>query len=273
MVRKLFKHELKAYLRVLLIVWAGMLGVALLARGVQFFEQDSTVYDIVNGSSILAYVVGLLACMAFPFILAIVRFYRNLFTGEGYLTFTLPVTSFGHIWVKLAAGVVMQAATVLVMLLSAIIILSGDVLAEVFKAGDYLLTRIYTDIPELKIQLPLYFAEFLLLTVVSFAAELLLYYTCICVGQLTRKNRILTAVGVYFGYYFTCQILQTILTVLITFVPDMDKFLQPIFTFADKHPYGFFHLLLGGIIVLSAGLGVAFFAISHAIVSKKLNLE
>lgn len=273
MVKKLFKHELKAHLRVLLIVWLGLLGVALLARCVQFFEQDSTVYDIVNVSSIVAYTVAVMASIAFPLVLAIVRFYRNLFTGEGYLSFTLPVTPFQHIWVKLAAAVLLQIVTGVVMLLSVSVITAGEVLVEIWNAGAYLFKQIFTYVPELKTHLFLYIAEFLVWLVVLYALELLLYYTCISVGQLSKKNRILTAVGVYFGYYFACQILQTIWLVVISLVQNWDEILEPVFVFAEKHPCLFGHLFLCGAILLTAGTGVVYFAITHTIIRKRLNLE
>lgn len=273
MVRKLFKHELKAYLRILLVVWAGLLGIALLTRCAQFFEQDSTVYDIVYISSVVAYIVGLLACLSFPFIYGIVRFYKNLFTGEGYLSFTLPVTPFSHIWVKLATAVLMQLTTVLVVLFSFVIITAGDVLTEIWKAGDYLLTQLYALDVDLATHFPIYFAEFALVLIVVNATQLLLYYTCITVGQLSRKNRILMAVAVYFGYYFVCQILQTIAIVVFALVDNWEEILKPVLDFGDAHPYAFFHLLLWGAVVLTAVAGVIYFTITHTIISKKLNLE
>ena len=91
MVKKLFKHEIKAYLRIMIPVYVCLLAVALLGRVIQFFEADTFIYSFVNGSSIFVYVVAIIACFGFSSVFSIVRFYKNLFTDEGYLTFTLPV--------------------------------------------------------------------------------------------------------------------------------------------------------------------------------------
>ena len=273
MVRKLFKHELKAYLHVMLFVWLGMLGVSVFSRIVQFFEQDSTVYNIVFVSSIVVYVIGLAVCFAFPFVFAIVRFYKNLFTGEGYLSFTLPVTPFQHIWVKVATATLIQVATVVVMLLSGAVLSAGEVLIEIFKACGYILNLIHIELPELSVHLLLYIFELILMFMVANASSLLLYYTCICIGQLSKKNRILTAVGVYFGYYFVCQILQTIAIVIFTLVRDWSWLTEPLVKLVDQHPYLFVHLLLLSVSLVTAGLGAIYFVITHTIMRKKLNLE
>ena len=66
MVKKLFKHELHAYWRVLVPVWAILLSVATMGRVVQLFEQENVFYNIVNVSSIVMYGVAVLVAIAFP---------------------------------------------------------------------------------------------------------------------------------------------------------------------------------------------------------------
>lgn len=273
MVKKLFKHEVKAYLRILLIVWAGLLGIATLSRIVQFFEQDSVVYRIVNYSSLVVYAVGLAVCVIFPFIYAIVRFYKNLFTGEGYLTFTLPVTTFSHIWVKLSAALSMQLSTLLVVLLSGMIITSGDMLTEIFKAAQYFLTRIHLLDAEFAMHLPAYVAEYALLLIIAEATGLLLYYACISIGQLSRKNRILMAVVVYFGHYFLCQVLQTVAIIVFALIGNWEEIIEPVLTFMEKHYFAAVHIFIWGFCIILAAIGALYFAISNTIIRKKLNLE
>ncbi len=269
MVKKLFKYEMIAYRRTLLPVYAILLGVAALFRFVQLFETDSTIYRIVQGSSVFAYVVALLACFGFTWVFAIVRFYKNLFTGEGYLSFTLPVTPTQHILTKCGAAVLFSAISFAVALISACIVTLGDVLSEVCKAGIYLFGQIPNPY---KADVVFYIIEFLVMLLVACAAGMLLYYTCIAIGQTFRKNRVLGAVGVYFIYYTATQILGTVLTVLVTvfarYLP-LAKLEDWIYLNTDT----FIHIVLCGATVLTAAGGVLCFFIIRGIMRKRLNLE
>ena len=51
-------------------------------------------------------------------VLGVIRFYKNLFTKEGYLTFTLPVTSTQHILVKSTTAVLVQIVSIIAIMLS-----------------------------------------------------------------------------------------------------------------------------------------------------------
>ena len=117
MVKKLFKHEFLAWLRIMGILWAVMLTVAAANRIFQCFENDSNAYIVVFVLSVVAFVLTLTVCMSICEIFGVVRFYKNLFTGEGYLSFTLPVTTSAHIWVKALTFAVMMLLTLLVALL------------------------------------------------------------------------------------------------------------------------------------------------------------
>ena len=64
MVNKLFKHELNSYLRVVLPMHMVLIGVALLGRFVQLFDNDSTAYNIVFWSSVVVFCVGVVACIS-----------------------------------------------------------------------------------------------------------------------------------------------------------------------------------------------------------------
>lgn len=267
MVKKLFRHELQAYWRVMLPVWGLLMGVSVLGRLIQLFENNTVGYSIVRTSTITFYVVAVAVSLLFPFVFAILRYYRNLFTGEGYLSFTLPVTPFQHLLVKVTAGLTVQLLTVGVSLVSLVIITFGDVFAEVVKAAGYLLSYFYHDL-EWGMNLPFIMIEVLVLVVVLFVTGLLLYYACISIGQMSKKNRVLAAVGVYFAYYFIQQVLGTI-AIIIGTVVNWD----PLAEWVRAHEFPATHIALCGLTVFYALLSVAYFAISHAIIRKRLNLE
>ena len=265
MVKKLFKHEFRSYWRILIPVWCVLLGIAVFGRLLFLLESDTVIYDIVSGSSIFFYVLSVIVALVFPLVLAVIRFYKNLFTGEGYLTLTLPVTTGQHIRVKVVTAVTVQLATLLVVLLSAAVFTVGEVLVEVCKAIGYIFSHLA---PLTKGHLVFYALEFILLLVVAWFAEFLLYDTCIAIGQLFKKNRVLAAVGVYFGLYMITQVVGTIGVTISAFL-DWEAIGELI----AKHWIWFVHLVLCGGLVLCAILAVVYYIITHHIVCKRLNLE
>ncbi len=269
MVKKLFKHEINAYLRIMLPVYGCLMIVAILGRFIQLFETDTTAYGIINGSSIFAYVVGVLICFGFSTIFSVVRFYKNLFTGEGYLTFTLPATPTQHLLVKLLTSLLFGFASFIVVILSLMTIMAGDAFNEVIKALAYM-AKIY--IPKIGFHIWFYLLEAVILLILMASFGYLLYYTCISIGQLSKKNRILCAVGVYIGYYFITQILGTIFIVIMTFLATT-PLLTAIAQFAANHTYAFIHIILCILIVLTAVMALVCFVITRHIMTKKLNLE
>ena len=265
MVKKLFKHEVYALWRSMMPIWGVLFGVSILGRFIQLFEQETVAYDIVSGSAIFFYVVSLLACLVCPFVFAITRFYRNLFKGEGYLTLTLPVTIDQHILMKLVVAVCTELATLLVAAISVILITFGDLTAEIFKAIGYLLKISFKS---LGAHLPLYMVELMIGIVALFALETLLFYTCICVGQQSKKNRVLAAVGAYFGIYVIQQVLSTIL-LLIGIGIDW----EPLSVWVFNHRFATVHIVICGIILLSTLIGGLFYWISRWLMIHRLNLE
>jgi len=269
MVRKLFKHEILVYLRAVLPIQLILIAVAAAGRVLQIFEADHVIYDIIFGSAVFAFVVGCIGCIVYNFVFAVIRFYKNLFSGEGYLTFTLPVTSAQHIWVKLLIAFLFQGISVVIVLVSVSIMTAGDMFTEIIKALGYMVNSAYT---LLEGQLIFYVLEAILLLIVTALTQMLLYYTCISIGQLAHKNRVLAAIGAYFVYYFMMQILSTILMVVftsITFQLDMER----VMIYISEHYYEIMHWILCGASVITSIMGGIYFLIVHSIIHKKLNLE
>lgn len=277
MVKKLFKHEIAYYLRSMLPVYGILLAIAGFSRFIQFFETDNTVYNTVNIIAILTYVVAIIAVLAMTMVFTITRYYRNLFTSEGYLSFTLPVTSTQHIFTKLSTAVLFHVLSLVVILLSVCIITAGDVLVEVVKAVAYIVDLVperlaftfkETTAAQWQVNIWLFVIEFILLFIAAIIHQMLLYYGCITVGQTFSKNRILAAVGVYFGYYMITQAIGTVFIIVSQFLPWE--------TFADifyAAPIGCIHTLAISYILLNLLIATGLFAISHVIIRRKLNLE
>ncbi len=269
MVRKLYKHEFLSWLRVLPLIYAITLLTATFHRVLQIFETDSIYYTIVNVSALVLYAVSILVCLAAPMVFGVVRFYKNLFTGEGYLSFTLPVNTTTHLNVKVITPVVFSLISMLVCALSACIITAGEVFTELWNAAGYL----WKQVPAMyQNHIAGYIAEFCVLWIVALFASVLLYNSCVCIGQLAKKNRIPLAVGSYFIYYFISQILSTVMIIVLTGMSMTGK-LDPYIAFIDKHPLATVHIFLWGGIVLTGLLALAFWLVCRFILHRKLNLE
>lgn len=268
MVKKLFKHEFKAWLRVMAIVWAVMLAFAGVYRLFLCFESDSVAYIIISALALVIFIIGLSVCMVFCEIFGVVRFYKNLFTGEGYLSFTLPVTAGSHLWVKALTHGTMLLLTMLVSGASLLIISAGEVFTEIGKAAAYL----WEKIPEEAVgHIMGYGGELLVLMLVGLVFSPMLYYACICIGQLFRKHRVLGAIGVYFGYYYICQILGSVLTGVLAALGETGT--EETVVEMTSFPYTEFHVIFGIGILWTVIIGMVYFAICHHIMTKKLNLE
>lgn len=270
MVNKLIKHETRFYLRTLLPMYAVLLGVAVLGRFVQLFDNDTTAYNIIFTSSIVAFVVACVVCFLLTLIFGIKRFYSNLFSCEGYLTFTLPVTSSQHLFVKVLTATLSMISSLIMIIISVCFITFGEVCIELFKAAGYLVKQLY--IYSGALHATAFIAELIVSVILAFAMSYLLFYACISIGQTAKKNRIAAAVGVYFGYYLIEQVLGTVIIVLVNEYYEqwhLDKLME----YLSKHDILATHLFFGVIIILSGLLGLLFYAISKKVITKKLNLE
>jgi hypothetical protein len=270
MVGKLYKYEILYYLQSLLPIQLLIPVMALLNRIIQIFETDTDGYDLIFGSSVSIFIIAILVCYVMNFVSAITRFYKNLFTAEGYLTMTLPVSETQHIFVKLTTAILFFGLTILNTLISVSIITSGEFLLELFKAIGYTVKLVCEQVGT--VNMVFYIIEFILLVICSVASSLLLYYGCITIGQLAKKNRVAAAFGVYFIQYFITQVIATALTVSIRTMP---KFYENIVEFfaVNLDVQGIIHVVFGASIVVSVALGAVYFLVSKYIMKNKLNLE
>ncbi len=269
MVKKLFKHEFLAYARVMSIVYIILLTVATANRIIQFFEADTVAYSIINVFSWITYFISVFMVFIFAFWMNIVRFYRNLFSGEGYLTFTLPVTTTQHILVKSVTALCVGVATVIVALITGCIVTAGELLVEIWKAIAFLMEEAFGNAG---IQFVFIAIDVIVFLLVGSYTSILLYDMFISIGQLSKKNRILSAVGAYFVYYIARQILGTV--IVITFSQlAMQGFIERLGIWIDKHPYAATHIGFWTAIILSGLFSFIEFVVIRKITTKKLNLE
>ena len=268
MVKKLIKYDFASYMRLLLPVQLILLGIAALNRLIQLFEDSgSAVYEIVFGSSVFLYVVSIIVALVLTFVVSIVRFYQGMYTNEGYLNHTLPVSPTQHILSKLIVSVLFYLGTFLAVFLSFMIVTLGEMNIEIFKAAGYLFNQIYMAYGGSAV---LYILEIILLVLAAIISTTLCIYFCISVGQLAQKRKILLAFGVYFGLYVAGQIIGTILIIIFATVgPYVVNGLRD---WAVQNFSAFLHISFTGGIVIELIGALVYFLLTRFFMSKKLNL-
>ena len=212
MLGKLIKYDLKSMNRFLIILHAFLLLIAVLLR---VFVTSRIQLQTDEGSllfafAILAYVLAITGIAFGTAIVIAVRFYKNLFSDEGYLTWTLPITPGTHLLAKTISGSIWSFIdNVLVFAALYIGIATPDFLRLFESQKEELMTELgfvgkYADITAGQL-----LAIFLLMGLLSCICNVVIYYASIVLGQLFPSHRVVGAVACYFCHHNTglCRVL------------------------------------------------------------------
>lgn len=271
MVKKLLKYELSYYIKTLMMV----LPITLLIGVCNLIL--SPLKDLDYPLSLLYYLsftllyIGVLISTIAPIVISVIRFYKNFYSNEGYLTFSLPVSNHLHLLTKLIASTIASLAGAIVSIITVLIAsINGLEVLEVFLD---LFRSIMPGLAGLGvINIIFYVIEIIILVLLATFSAPLLYYTCISIGQLGKKNRILLAVLVYYGFTVASQVLFSLLTVF-SLVLGVNGLFDGIGQFFTNNPIAAIHIILIVLIILQAGLGTLFYFVNYKIMTHKLNLE
>ncbi len=284
MFTKLLKHEWNASRKTMTILTLAMLGMGVLAtislrvliasgRGMIENENPFMILLIMAmGVFMGACYLGALAyVIAVQFIL-LYRFYKNKFTDEGYLTFTLPVQVKDIFWssfVNMLIWSVISVVTLVLVLLCVILFgtaTDGLVNLDAFRAiGD--LFSIFAQLPwDVLIKSPVSMVVLCIIyglqLLVAPVFSLVLPMASITMGAvLAKKHKILAAFGIYYGI---SSITGTILSVVSSF---------PLVFFIGAETGEGYYILSGLInLVATAAMTVGGYYISVYLMKHKLNL-
>ena len=251
MVGKLIKHELFSTVRIATIPAAAMVLLAILAR--IMLETSSVSLTIII---FMFYFFSVIATALIGYFFGIHSFYQSLFTGNGYLTLSLPITADQLIWSKLLSAIIVMFASIIVCILSACIFFIG-LSAETIEAiadGFELVGTAIADITAFK---PLFVFELILWGIISIPMSFLVFYAVMCIGQLfTVKNRKGIAIGLYIALMFVWSVLDQ-----VAVTPILQKATEVSI-----------HLTMWLRIIFSAGVTVGCYFLVRYIIKNKVNL-
>ena len=267
MLAKLFKHEMVALGRQLLPMYGILILITCINKLGMLIDIDMMYFNTLRVMFATAYVLGIVALFFACWIIIILRFYKSLLSSEGYLSFTLPVSANGHIFVKLVAAVIMAIVSAAVAILSIFILGAGtstlntnlDKIAYTFKqlfeifGGNFIL----------------YIIEIIIVILVTIVQSFLMFYASMALGQLFGKNRVLGAFVSYFVIYLILQIITTAIFTIIYFVSP--NFLTLRLSFQQGVMVT--HIALLSITVFYCILSLIYYLITRFVLTRKLNLE
>lgn len=275
MLKKLFKEEWKRFFlapTVTLIILAVLTLTVMGTFMTSFWDQGYNIFvEILAGFSILAYILSLAAFSFCITLCTAVRFYKNFFTDEGYLMFTLPVKTSDLLFSKLLVAVLWRFISVMFMWLS-ILGIATVAVSHLSDTGIVQFFREFTDIFQdllslggLTIPLPVLFLWIALFGICEQIFSILFIYTCICIGQLWSKHKIGGAIISYFVLRFVFRLFRQLFT-----LPLSDMF--SIYRMEDISAGAWLAFMPVSLLVMGA-LCLGLYCICNYIMTKKLNLD
>ncbi len=220
MLRKLLKYDIKSIWRVwwimaIVVVAAEIIG-ALCVRGfAQIFYRASdelsdmealmlTITSVFSYCGILMSIFVVFASFIVTEILIFIRYYKNFFSDEGYLTFTLPVNRRTHLLSKTINAMFWAAAQIGLMILGLFIFLliaptpeKGLITLEGYRAFGRIMGDIWEAVGGWTIA---YIAGFIFAMLCVAFLQTSLVFLSITVGSvIARRRKMLVGIGLYMG--------------------------------------------------------------------------
>ena len=275
MLKKLLKYDFLSAFKVWWIAAVTSFGLSFLGGyAVTLIRSPRDLPDVVDSSAGLMLFISIFSLFAFVTlseIIILVRYYKNFFTDEGYLTFTLPVKTGNLINSKLIMGVVVTVSTLIVLAFNICIILGIGFFDKIFNKEffKYVFEIIDAAISEFGVYLFVYKLEAIVIFILASAFSLLLMFCCIALASLiTRKGRVATAIAIYYGV--NCVLSFVMEMVMIFGVRGIGIRLEAL---SDKVLYPTVAVILLAIILLFGLASVMLYTLQYFMVDRKLNLN
>jgi hypothetical protein len=260
MLGKLFTYELKASAHYFIALFAATLIMSIFNSIALNLAQN---FGWLQALLIFIQILLFAAIGIMTMIVIISRFYKNLLGREGYLMFTLPVSTHHNILAKLLAGTTWYLASFLVIIVSIFIMTIG--LPEFLEGLEYLAHYLSSyGIPPM-----LLLVQTIIVSLLSIAYSILLIYLALAVGQLVNELKFLAAVGFYIVFSIVLQIIYTI-AMSILFAVNLERlgeWIEGLSPFAISQ---FIFLVSAAILLVFVAI---YYFVTHRLLHRKLNLS
>ena len=234
MLGKLTKHELIAsgrmiipmYIALVFTTFFGKLFIWLSSKEVFLESVPLTFAKIVRSISSLftiLYILLIIVVMVATVLFIAIRFYKNFYTDEGYLMFTLPVNSKSLITSKLISAFLWTILSSAIVLGSLFLIMNTEETRSSFKLlWEEFILMLKRMAPEMNIPFWLLVTEIIALIVIAMLGQYLMVYTSIAAGPtFSSKSKIVGSIIAYVIINILGQIVSFIMMyVLSTIMPN-----------------------------------------------------
>lgn len=271
MLTKLLKYEWKSSYKIVLLMNLFIVITTLIGILTLFAQIWDTASETVSSIGVLLFMFYFLSITFVSVVVSIyiaVRFYRSMYTDEGYLMHTLPVTKNQLLLSKTIIGTIHFVLTTIVVLVSIFLLIYfvSTQLSPATKAAiQFELST--NDLAELADAFATNRIFKIILIVIFFIASslngVLLCFSGISLGQLFIKHKVIGSIICYIGLYTVLQILSSFVTLPFTGLTLLSDI-------------SLSTLLNVGItieLIFMIICNIAFYCLSYYILNKKLNLD
>lgn len=264
MLGKLISHEWKATFKMMTILNIYLVIITLIGHlmlSLHILDNPSEAMTGIITLLICGYVLSLFSVSIAATLYIVSRFYKNLYTDEGYLMHTLPVKPWELIISKSVLAFFWFLVTSTIITGSALLLISG-------AASDFVLSDLWHELTTAAaryLNLTPGAIIFLLVSfiLISTVQGTFMFYASISLGQLFKTHKILGSIVFYFIIYSVIQFFSTIIMIATGLTGNVGE--------ADAIPY------FWGIVGITYGLTiftcVIFWFITEYMTRKKLNLD
>ena len=226
--------------------------------------------DIFGAFTLVMYVILLVVVNVGILVYIGVHFYKTMYTDEGYLLHTLPVTKHEILISKILVGSLWVLIVVFSMYLS--IFLLGFAMAWAIVPDQYTFLESWQGFSEgagdlfrmagqeLGIEFGVWFVTAIITSLISPFITLTTLFGAISIGQLASKHRVLMAILSYIGIMIAESIISSIIRSFVTF-----SSLSSFGTYVGRSAHSNF--------LIKLLIAVCLYFVSWYVTSNKLNMD
>lgn len=271
MIGKLIKYEFKHTSKTMFTTWivlavATLMGSLALYRLDQGNLSDSTFSITMNGIILVLYVVALIGIYCVDFIYLCYHYHKTMYSSQGYLTHTLPLSPAATFSVKILALFVWMLASSVLLAASVLILLDVGSGGEFFSAfSTFMWDEFIQSVNELfGISAPFLIFIFIANAFLGILWRILWVTASMAIGQLFQSGRTGFSILAGFCIYMVNQVVNTIFLAAngYNLTALLDGALETLI-----------RRILGGSMIISAVMLITLYGICIYINKKKLNLE
>lgn len=280
--RKLLKYEFRALWRIFLPCWAGILLLGLL-NSFSLRRMAYSAYGATFGVfTLLAYMIAIIAILVVALVFMIGRFYKGLLKDNGYLMFTLPVSTDALIWSKAVSAVLLFMGTLVCCVVSLLLIIRDLPMEELAQLTGAIWNYFNGEGRAILIAC---LVVGLLIVVMVLLAEIFQIYLSMGIGHLASKGRGVLSTLTFIGI---CIVKSSLSNTAISYLfMGLNKnTLQSVSGAVDRYitmmqgtpqqvsaALGMVLVVLFGVLLLQAIEALVYYFFTRLILKRKLNLE